>query len=123
MMKSRTALLHLFLCLFAVAVYAADSPAMGTWKLNEGKSKIVAGSPKNTTVVYSPAGDDIKLTTDGVDGKGAATHTEWTGKFDGKDYPVTGDPNVDTRSLKQVSARKLELANKKDGKATNHGDN
>lgn len=115
-MKARTALLVLVVCLFAVAIYAADSPYMGTWKLNEAKSKIAAGSGKNTTVVYAVSGDSVKVTTDGVDGSGKATHSEWTGKFDGKDYAVTGDPNVDMRSAKQVNERTLEIANKKDGK-------
>jgi len=41
---------------------------MGTWKLNEAKSKIGAGSPKNSTVVYEAAGDSVKVTVDGTDG-------------------------------------------------------
>ena len=55
-------------------------------------------SPKNLTVTYEAVGDNIKATVDGVDGQGKPTHNEWTGKFDGKDYPVTGDPTSDTRS-------------------------
>jgi hypothetical protein len=35
---------------------------MGTWKLNEAKSKIPAGATKNHTVVYEAAGDSIKVT-------------------------------------------------------------
>jgi hypothetical protein len=31
----------------------------------------------------------------------------WTGKFDGKDDPVTGDPNSDTRSLTKIDDRTL----------------
>ncbi|MGB9196419.1 MAG: hypothetical protein WCB53_05770, partial [Terriglobales bacterium] len=38
-----------------------------------------------------------------------------------KDYPLAGDPSADTRSFKKVSANKLELANKKDGKVTATG--
>ena len=101
----------------AVAVLA-DSPHMGTWKLNEAKSKFEAGSPKNNTVVYEAAGDDIKVTVDGVDGSGNPTHNEWTGKFDGKDYPVTGDATSDMRSYKQINDRTLELTAKKAGKVT-----
>jgi hypothetical protein len=40
---------------------------MGTWKLNEAKSKLAAGLPKNTSVTYEAAGDNIKATVDGVD--------------------------------------------------------
>ena len=97
-MKTRTILLTLLLCVVGAAVCFADDPQIGTWKLNEGKSKIGAGSPKLTTVVYEAAGDSVKVTVDGSDRKGKPTHNTWTGKFDGKDYPVTGDPNSDMRS-------------------------
>jgi hypothetical protein len=115
-MKTRSILLTLALCLVAALSFA--NPNMGTWKLNEAKSKIPAGTPKNNTVVYEAAGDNIKVTVDGVDGAGKPTHNEWTGKFDGKDYPLTGDPNSDTRSYKKIDDRTTELTNKKGGKVT-----
>ena len=103
-------------CLFAfVAGFAADAN-VGTWKLNEGKSKIPAGSPKNTKVVYTAAGDKYKAMIDGVDGAGKPLHNEWTGKFDGKDYPVTGEPNYDARSILKVDDHHYKVANKKAGK-------
>jgi hypothetical protein len=46
---------------------------------------------------------------------------EWTGKFDGKDYPLVGDPNADMRSYKKIDDRTTELTNKKDGKVTATG--
>jgi hypothetical protein len=94
---------------------------IGTWKLNEAKSKIGAGSPKNTTVIYEAAGDSVKVTTDGTDGDGKPSHSEWTGKYDGKDYPVTGDPNTDTRSYKKVNDHTLAFTNKKGDKVTISG--
>src|SRR3954469_24128342 len=100
----RSLLLVLGLCIFGLGIaFAADNPQMGTWKLNEAKSKIPAGAMKNTTVVYAVDGDNIKVTTDGTTGDGKPVHTEWTGKFDGKDYPLTGDPNADSRSYTQVN--------------------
>jgi hypothetical protein len=121
-MKTRTIVLNLAMCFLAVTLgFAADNPNMGTWKLNEAKSKIPAGMTKNSTVVYEAAGDDIKVTVDGTDAAGSASHNEWTGKFDGKDYPLTGDPSADTRAYKKIGARTLELINKKDGKVTTSG--
>jgi hypothetical protein len=107
-----------FAVLFAAAsaCVAADDVNMGTWKLNEAKSKFSPGAPKNTTVVYEAAGDSVKVTVDGVDADGKPSHNEWTGKFDGKDYPLTGDPAADSRSYKKIDARTMELANKKGGK-------
>jgi hypothetical protein len=104
-------------CLAAVATGFAADPNVGSWKLNEAKSKIAAGGAKNVTVVYTAVGDSYKCVVDGLDAAGKPSHNEWTGKFDGKDYPVTGDASADTRSLKLVSPGKYELANKKDGKA------
>jgi len=119
-MRTRTFGLNLALCLVAGAV-AFGSPMMGTWKLNEAKSKVPAGTAKNTMVVYEAAGDSVKVTVDGVDGNGKPTHNEWTGKFDGKDYPLTGDPMSDTRSYKMIDAHTTELTNKKGGKVTLSG--
>jgi hypothetical protein len=120
-MKARNLMLTAALCFAGAALSFADNPNMGTWKLNEAKSKIPAGAPKNTTVVYEAAGDSVKVTTDGTDRDGKPSHTEWTGKFDGKDYPLTGDSNADSRSYKQVNDHTLDLTNKMGGKVVTTG--
>jgi len=120
-MKTKVFAVALVLCLGGVAVCLAADPMMGTWKLNEAKSRIAPGTPKNSTVVYEAVGDKVKITIDGADSDGKPTHNEWTGKFDGKDYPVTGDPNSDARSLKRVDDRTLTLKVKKNGKVTTTG--
>jgi hypothetical protein len=45
-------------------------------------------------------------------------HSEWTGKFDGKDYALTGDPTADMRSYKMVNDHTLSLTSKKGGKVS-----
>lgn len=120
-MKAKTLILTLALWFAGAAVSFAQNPQMGTWKLNEAKSKISAGSVKNSNVVYEAQGDDVKVTTDGIGNDGAPRHTEWTGKFDGKDYPLTGDPTGDMRAYKLINERTLKLSNKKDGKVTATG--
>jgi hypothetical protein len=120
-LKPRPIVLTLAVLFAGVAVCLAADANMGTWKLNEAKSKFSPGSPKNTTVVYAPAGDSVKVTVDGTDGDGKSTHNEWTGKFDGKDYPLTGDPSSDTRSYKRIDDRTLELTVKKGNKETATG--
>jgi hypothetical protein len=121
-MRTRTILLTLA-ALFTAAVmcFAAEDANMGTWKLNEAKSKLPAGATKNNTVVYEAAGDSVKVTIDGVDGAGKATHNEWTGKFDGKDYAVTGDATSDMRSYKRVNAHTMTFTIKKGDKVTAGG--
>jgi hypothetical protein len=118
-MKARTIALTLALCAVGVAAgLAAHEAHMGTWKLNEAKSKFVPGAAKNHTVVYEAAGDNTKVIVDGVDGDGKPVHSEWTGKFDGKAYPVTGDPTGDERLYTTVNARTLTFTSQKAGKAT-----
>lgn len=108
-------------CFVAVALSFAQNPNMGSWKLNEAKSKLVPGTIKNTSVVYSMDGDNVKCVTDGTGVDGKSMHTEWTGKFDGKDYPLTGDPNSDTRAYTKVDDHTTTLANSKGGKASTTG--
>jgi hypothetical protein len=63
----------------------------------------------------------VKVSTDGIDRNGKPFHTEWTGKFDGKDYPLTGDATADSRSYSKINDHSMALANKKDGKMTTSG--
>jgi hypothetical protein len=120
-MKLRTSVLTLALCFIAAAVcFAASDAQMGTWKLNEAKSKL-AGKARNNTVVYEVAGDSVKVSIDGIDADGKPVHTEWTGKFDGKDYPVTGDSTSDARSYKQVDDHTLTFAATQGGKVVISG--
>ncbi len=117
-MKTRTIGLTLAFCFLGAAACWAADPQMGTWKLNESKSKITPGTLKNTQVVYSSMFGQVKIKADGIDGNGKPSHTGWSGKFDGKDYPVTGDPNSDARSYTKVNERTLTTTNKKNGKVT-----
>jgi hypothetical protein len=119
-MKTRTIALTMSVCFFALMSFAAN-PNLGTWKLNEAKSKIPPHVQKNTLVVYEAMGDDLKVTVDGTDAEGKSQHNEWTGKFDGKDYPLTGDATADARSYKKVDDHTTELTNKKDGKTVMSG--
>ena len=117
-MKLRTSVLTLALCFVAAAVcFAASDAQMGSWKLNEGKSKL-AGKSRNNTVVYEGAGDSVKVTIDGIDPDGKPVHSEWTGKFDGKSYPVTGDSASDSRSYKQIDDHTLSFTVKQGAKVT-----
>jgi len=118
LMKTKTIGLTLAFCLLGWAVCFAADPQMGTWNLNEAKSKITPGTLKNTHVVYSGMLGQMKVTSDGIDANSKPVHLEWSGRFDGKDYPVAGDPNSDTRSYTKVNDRTLTTTAKKNGKVT-----
>ena len=121
-MKIKTMMCALVVVFASAMVCSAQTSAhMGTWKLNEAKSKFPKGATKNHTVVYEAAGDMTKVTVDGTDGSGNAIHNEWTGKFDGKPYALTGDSTADMRSYRVVNRRTLSLRNTKGGKVVTTG--
>ena len=116
MMKTRIAVVAVALSFAAAAACFAANPHMGTWKLNEAKSKIPAGMGKNTTVTYAEQKDKIKVTVDGVDKDGKPTHSVWVGKFDGKAYPVKGNLPYNSVAYKMVNDRTNDITTMKDGK-------
>jgi hypothetical protein len=116
-MKSKVFALGLVVCLAAAAAFAADA-FTGTWKLNEAKSKFAPGATKNSTVVYEATGDTVKVTLEGTSSDGKAVHSVWTGKFDGNDYPVAGNPLADTMAYKKIDDHTLHITGKKDGKVS-----
>ena len=116
MIKIRTTVVTLALCFAAASICLADSPQMGTWKLNESRSRLVPGMIKNTAVTYAAEGDKIKVTVDGVDKDGKPVHSVWVGKFDGKPYPVEGNPGYTDVSYKMVNDRINDITATKDGK-------
>jgi major membrane immunogen (membrane-anchored lipoprotein) len=117
-MRAKNILMALTLLLTASGVcQAAENPLLGTWKLNESKSKYAPGSAKNTTVTYTAAkGDMIKCTADGVDKDGKPIHWTWTGKFDGKAYPIKGSPAFDALAYHTMSERTNDTTATKNGK-------
>jgi hypothetical protein len=116
MIKTRIAAVATALSVMATAVCFGANPQMGTWKLNEAKSKLAPGMGKNTTVVYSEQGDKIKITVEGVDKDGKPTHGVWIGKWDGKAYPSKGNMSWDSAAYKVVNDFTNDITTMKDGK-------
>src|SRR5947209_1089459 len=120
-MKTKTIGSTLALLVAAAAISFANNPTEGTWKLNESKSKFGEGAGKTLMVVWEKASGQEKCTVDGIDAEGKKVHTVWTGKLDGKDYPITGDATSDTRSFNLRSDNTIEMVSKKDGKTVGEG--
>ena len=120
-MKTKTIGLALALSVATAAMCFANNPTLGTWKLNESKSTFGHGAGKTTLVVWEKVGHQDKCTVDGTDVRRKKVHTVWTGKLDGKFYPITGDPQADQRSFKMSGEKTLEMVSKKDGKEVGDG--
>lgn len=105
------------LALSAGIVAQAPQGMAGTWKLNLAKSKFSPGpAPKSMSITYTPSGDAMKIVVDVTPATGAAQHWEMTPVYDGKDYPVTGNPDADTIMAKRIDDHKGESTLKKGGK-------
>ena len=121
-MKTKTRSLALLILAAATSLCfaATDDAFMGTWKLNESKSKIPAGAPKNSTVVYAQTGDEVTVTVDGMDA-GKAVHHVWTGKFDGKEHAAKGSDMHNGRAYTKLDGHTLTYTVIKDGKKLGYG--
>ena len=110
----------LALCLFAtssLSSFAQTDPIIGTWKLNLTKSKLIPGPPpKSETITYEAVGQGVKVTVKGTDAEGKPINTQYTANYDGKDNPVTGNPDWDTQAWKRIDANTGESTRKKAGK-------
>ena len=117
-MKRSLFVLGIMIYCFAVNGALAADVFSGNWKINIAKSKYDPGPPPkgpNTSRVEAMDGG-LKFTNDGVNSEGKPTHNEWSGKFDGNDNPVKGDPLRDTAALRKIDDYSYEIVSKKDGK-------
>ena len=121
LMKTKTIGLGVLLSVAAAAMCFANNPTLGTWKLNESKSTFGDGAGKSTLVVWEKVDGQNKCTVDGTDADGKKTHSEWTGKLDGKFYAITGDPQADQRSFKKSDKNTIAMVTQKDGKTIGDG--
>ena len=109
-------LLASLIMVLSAAACARSDPAVGTWKLNVEKSKYSPGpGPKGTTVTIKSDGDMTHVAIKSITATGTATSSEYSYRLDGRDYPVTGSPDYDTRALKG-SGHTVEGTLKKAGK-------
>ena len=115
-MNAKTLRLILTVSFLASAVCFAANPQMGTWKLDEAKSKLAPGMGKSTTVIYTQTGDKIEVTVDGVDKDGKPTHGVWVGKWDGKAYKATGNLPWDSAAYQVVNDYSNNITTMKNGK-------
>ena len=100
---------------FGATAFAADA-VDGTWNLNLAKSKFSGTAPKSGTRVYTETADattlDQKLV--GADGKETSMHVALT--YDGKDRPMTGNPDADSGAGKAINAHTSDFTLKLGGK-------
>lgn len=118
---------RLLCSVFLVAIFAAvpvaalasdaPNPLFGTWLLNRAKSTFIPmPGPKGQMRTYAPAGDGEKLTARGIDAGGKPTLVQYTAKYDGRDYAITGSSGGNLISLTRVDSLTSRSTQKRDGK-------
>jgi hypothetical protein len=85
----------------------------GTWRTNEAKSTPSNAPPPRESRVQKieAVPDGLHVVQDGVDAEGHKEHSEWTVKFDGKQYPtkrtLDGKPVPDAEG-ETVAAKRID---------------
>jgi hypothetical protein len=93
-------------------------PWVGTWRLNTSKTTTSPGpTPHSSTVTIQASEGGIRQVTEQSLGIGASK-SEFTAKFDGKDYSIRGNPNADVVALKRIDDLTYEVVGKMRGKVT-----
>jgi hypothetical protein len=91
----------------------------GTWTLDTADSKFAAPIGKTTeTRTYEITGNKVSLTSNGTDADGNAVQFTYSGAYDGKWYPMVGNPRGDSISLTLVNPMEAKAKVRKDGKET-----
>ena len=101
--------------LLAVTALAADDPFAGEWKLNIAKSKLLAGDKTKSDVYHIVADATTIQFTDKVILDNEVRNITVDGKFDGKYYPIKGDPDTDAVAYHR-NGNTLMVTLKKGGK-------
>jgi hypothetical protein len=107
-MYKRVCLFVFAMTLVSGVLMAQTNTAVGTWKLNLAKSKFnpALSTPRSRTRTVETQGDDVKVSYEGVAGDGSNVAYNFTMKYDGKSYPISGEgsPNgSDTISVKRIN--------------------
>ena len=91
----------------------------GTWELDVTASKFDPGPARKSDIrTYTVNGDSISMKGTVIFVNGKTFTAEFTGAFDGKDYPVNGNPRAETIAQVRVDAYTSKTTTKRDGKVT-----
>ena len=107
----------ILLSLMSGATAQAIDPGMGTWTLNPQKSRYKPGPAFASLVVkFEPSGEGVRMTNELVNSWGGTIKSQYTAFYDGKDYPISGLPDIDTIALEKLEGGRVLRTDKKGGK-------
>ena len=120
--RSKLVLLASLALAIPQGAYAAELNAKlwnGTWHLNAAKSKFTSSAKEQSeTRSYEISGNKVTMKSSSKDPAGKVLKFSYTAGYDGKWYPMVGNPNADRISLKVVSDREVKASSQLHGKAS-----
>lgn len=87
----------------------------GTWKLNVARSDLPPVT-KSQVLVIETDGNAVTMREELANDRGETLIISVEGRFDGRDYPVTGTPFADTVAYRLLDPRTIEGVAKRDGR-------
>ena len=89
----------------------------GTWHLNAAKSKFVSSAKEQSeTRTYNVSANKVTMKSSSKDSSGKALNFSYSAGWDGKWYPMVGNPNANRISLTAVSDREVKAQSQLHGK-------
>ena len=116
----------LILASLAIAIPQAASAATptaklwnGTWHLDAAKSKFASPAKEQSeTRTYAISATRVTMKSSSKNLAGKTLNFSYSAGYDGKLYPMIGNPNADRISLKVVSGREFKASSRLHGKLT-----
>ena len=119
----RPLIISLALVLFGSPASAVDPQAgapqawLGSWVLNVSRSAYASAAPyKRAFYRIEQTSDGFRVIYDMVHPRGGTTHLEWTGRMDGRDYPLQGVDQAMTYAYTAAGSDGAEIVVKIDGR-------
>lgn len=89
----------------------------GTWHLNAAKSKFASPAKEQSeTRSYDVSGNKVTVKVSSKDMSGKELNFSYSAGYDGKWYPMVGNPNADQISLTVVNDREIKASSHLKGK-------
>jgi len=91
----------------------------GTWHLNAAASKFASPAKEQSeTRTYEVSGNKLTMKSSSKDASGKELSFSYSAAWDGKSYPMVGNPNADSISITAVSGREIRAKSRLHGKLT-----
>lgn len=89
----------------------------GTWHLDAAKSKFASPAKEQSeTRTYTISATKVTMKSSSKDPSGKTLNFSYSAGYDGKLYPMIGNPNADRISLTVVSGREINARSRLHGK-------